>query len=83
MRTFCTAGAFAQQVAGLTGLAGQVQRALARSLCLAAVGLAKPAQIEGYIHHLLGTLAGQAVVSKVASSCAILCECNLCKIATL
>lgn len=56
------AGAFAQQAAALTGLSAKVQRALARCLCLAAVGLQDNAQRDHYIQHLLHNVAGEFVV---------------------
>ena len=52
------AGAFAEQVTALRQLAGQVQRALARSLCLAAAGIADHAQSRHYVNHLLHNVAG-------------------------
>ena len=53
------AEAFAQQGAAFVGLSAKVQRALARCLCLAAIGLPDDAQRQHYISHLLHNVAGQ------------------------
>lgn len=57
------AEAFAEQVTALRQLAGQVQRALARSLCLAAAGIADHAQSGHYVNHLLHNVAGECQVT--------------------
>lgn len=59
------AGAFAQQGAAFTGLSAKVQRALARCLCLAAVGLLDGAQRQHYISHLLHSVAGQLLLPRL------------------
>lgn len=54
-----SAGAFAEQVAALTGLSAKVQRALTCCLCQAATGLPDDGQRDQYIGHLLHNVAGQ------------------------
>ena len=61
------AGAFAQQEAAFTGLSAKVQRALARCLCLAAVGLSDGAQRHHYVSHLLHHVAGQPLLPSLGA----------------